>query len=614
VHEAERDEKFAKLLWIACSRDILFWVNTFAVMKESREGLGTQGEAKIFPWITWPVQDWLLTEMQASCGKENVVLAKPRAAAASWCVIALFFYLANFRHDVDFGCSSAKEGKVDAKDDPSSLFGKIDVLLRYMPKFLLPEGTFDRGPARFVNYETHSTIIGYASTGDLNTGGRNTAFLMDEFGDFPVNRDYEALETMQSGVTNSIFMVSTYNKRRGCAFNVTAQREKFPAKRLRVKWSDCPPQARGMYIRHPNKPPEILDPTPMQVFDSGRIINFPENYGFIDDGKLRSPYYDIKTRNLTKQQVARQFEADEEGSATPGLDQEAIKRLLQTGRETGRLKPVWRGRITFNIEMYGTSQFKVDFIRDDDGPLSLWVDPATFTGGRAPKGDCYATACDVSAGTGASDSSDCIMSRSSGKQVAEYVSSRLNPIKFADVAAALGWVFGGDEDEAYLTFDAIGTVGSQFRERIKELQYGHIQDRVNLEGRVEKRSDKLGYGVGPYGWGAILAELVDDCIEGHAEIRSEACLLEFGHYVFRDGKIEHDGVASADDETENAQNHGDRAVAAAMCRFLCRQLPYRVERPKPRDMETDPPYGSMAWRFLQQKLAEENAEDEFIFS
>ncbi len=162
-----------------------------------------------------------------------------------------------------------------------------------------------------------TTIIGYASTKDLNTGGRNTAFLMDEFGDFPVRKDYDALETMYAGVTNSVFLVSTFNKRRGCAFNVTAKNAKFPAKRLRVSWEDCPTQAAGKY-RATAEGVQFLDPTYRHV----------QGYEFIRDGQTRSPYFDLKSSGLTKQQIARQLLADEEGSSQQGLDQETIKRLL----------------------------------------------------------------------------------------------------------------------------------------------------------------------------------------------------------------------------------------------------------------------------------------------
>ena len=598
----EADDEIAHAMWLACKRDLLFCVNTFFWMQESREGVGTQYESKIFPWITWPVQDWVLTHMQASVGKEHFVFTKPRAAAASWCAIALFFYQCLFESYVNFGVSSAKEDKVDAKDDPSSVMGKLDLLIKHTPKFLLPVGGYDRGPCRFKVHETNSTIMGYASTSDLNTGGRNTAFLMDEFGDFPTGKDYDALETMHMGVTNSIFLVSTYNKRRNCAFNATARDDKFPAKRIRVTWEDCPPQAAGLYVRQPGQPVEILD----------KDYKFPEGYKFIDDGQHRSPYYDIKSAGMSKQQIARQLLADDEGSSPSALDQAAVLRCLEKARAENRLAPLLRGSLSFSLEEWGTDDFKVQFIPDANGPLSLWC---KLENGKASALDAYAEAADLSSGVGHSNSVICIFSRSTGKQVAEYVTAFDTPRKVARIAAALGWMFGGYEELAFLTFDCKGGPGAEFRDEIKMLEYGHIHERTVKDEVGDRRSKKLGYAISSEGPGDILSDLIEAMDGGRAELRSEPCYAEFNEYVWQKGKIVHGGAVKGIEESEAIATHGDRAVAAGMAWHLCRLQPMKPrENVEKRNFADDPPYGCLAWRMREHEKRQADTNDELVFS
>ena len=52
------DPAFADELWMACKRDLLFFVNAFLYIKEPR---GKQ--TRVMPWITWPCQDFFLTEL-----------------------------------------------------------------------------------------------------------------------------------------------------------------------------------------------------------------------------------------------------------------------------------------------------------------------------------------------------------------------------------------------------------------------------------------------------------------------------------------------------------------------------------------------------------------------
>lgn len=583
LDEGERDEEFAENLWIACSRDLLFWVNSFCWLMEQREGVSVQHEHKIFPWITWPVQDWLLTEMQASMGKENFIGTKCRAAAFSWCFVAACFHGWNFRYGGEYGLVSASEEKVDAISDPSSLFGKADILRAFMPEFLLRKDDVTRGPLRLVHHDNRTAFHGYAATGNADRGGRKRVVGLDEHEGFPRGQDYDIMETL-GGVSDSLFQISTFGKRSGCAFNVTAQDPDYPAKRVRVTWRDCPPYWAGAYTTGPDGSAKILNEKNPP----------PADYRFILDGRVRSPYFDVKTAGKSKQFIARELEADIESASTPALNRQVITDL----RDKHGAPPTARGSITYGAD------YKLTFHPDANGPLSLWTH---LPGNKPPKNDVYAMGDDVSGGHGASNSVISVMSRTTGKQLAEYVTATDDAIALANISLALGLWFDGEESAALLNFDAQGQTGRAFAGEIKRIEYPNIMARRTNDRRHDQRTQKIGTPAS-VGYGPYLMDVLEACQRGECEIRSLPCYKEFGEYVWVKGKIEHGGAISGKEESEGRDTHGDRAVAAALAWIACQSSPRVVEEKK----ELPPvSYGSLAW--WREKVAKQNAEGDLLY-
>jgi hypothetical protein len=393
-------------------------------------------------------------------------------------------------------------------------------------------------------------------------------------------------------VSNSLFLVSTFHARRGCAFNVKAIDPEFPAKRVKTTWRDCPPMWNGAYGTGADGKLVILnkDQPP------------PADYHFILDGRDRSPYFDFKVRGKTTEFIAREMEADESGSSTQ-LNLDTVRNLKAAGERMGRLRPTYRGRLKFSIAHFLTDEFTVDFIEDPQGPLRLWCE---LVDGRAPLGTAYAEGNDISGGTGRSNSVVSLFDRANGKQCGEYVTGFDNPIQLARIASALGWMFAGDEKLAMLNFDVIGSVGSIFRNELKRLGYWHFFRRDSRDETTDKPTEMIGthFTDGP---GEYITDLIDACAAGRAEVRSADCFDEFSQYGWLDGSIVHLKSHDSPEESEGRKTHGDRACAAALAWAAVQAFPYRppvVQTVKPIDFE------SPEWldQYFKDEDAQENAD------
>lgn len=510
--------------------------------------------------------------MKASLGVENVFAPKSRAVGFTWMVLALFLHAFIFEAESEFGMASENEAKVDKKGKQNTLFAKLDFLLKYQPRCIINPTDYDRGPLRLCNLRNDSVITGYPSTSELNRGGRDRAFLCDEAAAFPIGADYSALNSLRA-VTDSIFMVSTYGERDGCAFNNTAENEQWRGKRIFMTWKDCPPQAAGMY-RSRDGVLEIVD----QNYPWPRLADGTIDYPFILDGKERSPYYDEKTAGLTPQAVAREYDVDRKASSQRPLPREQIERLA---KETPQ-KPRYVGVMGYDQDDQ-TPHFEVR----EGGMLSIWCE---LLDGAPSREDVFSMGVDTAAGFGGSNSVLSVWNRYNGEQVAEWVWNWTDPIKFANIAKAVGLFFKGAEEAAYMVPEVNGTVGTQFMGELERIGYPNLHRRETYDEITKRRTRKTGWH-NSAGIGTILGQLLSAANSGSAKVRSSLVFKEMLEYVFVNGQIKHGGVAGSPDESESDDTHGDAAGAAAMAWLGCKAMPASKA---PAEAE-GPPVGSIAW-------------------
>ena len=545
VRQALEDRKLAEELWIACSRDILFFVNAFCWTFDPRR------RPSVIPMVTYPFQDEFLLEVDAAMGSHDLVGEKSRDMGVSWCVLYPAVYRWLFRDYETFLLLSRKEDYVDAPGNPDALFYKIDFCLQRLPPFLKP--SFIRTKLHLENKDTGTTIDGESTNSEAGRGGRRTCVIADEFA--AVDNAQEILKAT-ADVTPSRIFVST-PQGAGNAFYDLVQHS--GVRRCRMHWSLHPVKARGLY-----KAP---------------------------DGKIRSPWYDAECKRRSHPaEVAQELDIDYLASDYVFFDHKVLEGLRKSNVRT----PQTTGDLDFQRDSLQPERF----VKRKQGPFKLWFGPDVL--GNPPGGRKYAVGADVAAGTGSSNSVLSVIDTKTGEFVAEYVTAHLRPDEFADIAVAVCRWFGGFEDDpAMLIWEGQGP-GTSFGNRIMEKGFREVYFRRTERRLSKKVSDEPGWYVTKQGKRDMLSEYrraleLGDCVTRNHHVYQEAKL-----YVYMpNGTIAH-SRSEGTDPSGARDNHGDRVISQALAWMLCKQI---RSRPKPKPIKAQARPGSFAWR---QKKRREN--------
>jgi hypothetical protein len=562
-----------------CSRDPLFFINTFCYVYEPRE-------SAIYPFLTWEFQDRCILLLNEAIGKRDFGMEKSRDMGATWVVLTAFFWRWMFRRRQAYGLVSRNEDAVDKKDDPDCLMWKIDFLLENLPAWMRP--SVERNRLSLKNNNNASTIMGYSATGDVARGGRKTAFMMDEAAAFGANDGFAAWASTQH-VTNCRAMVSTP---KGMAGIFAEQMRKKDAAMTKVSlhWSEHPEKRRGLYtsidgILH------VLDPD----------HRFPPDYPFVLDGKIRSPWYDRECqRHPIPALIAQELDIDYGGSGFPFFNANSLDKHA---RDFG-CDPFRTGELDYNTEDYEPTWREMP-----GGRLKLWFH--LTVDGEPSKNNDYVIGCDIAAGTGGEQSSNSclsVLNKDTGEKVAEFASNQMPPHEFADLAIAMRKWFRGPSGDAFLVWEANGA-GTQFTKHIMQHSPHRIYYRENEQVVSGKKTKIPGWWSDRTSKRTLLGEYSKAIEQNRFINHSRPALEEALHYIFLpNGAIEHDRAQATLDPTAAGENHGDRVIADAVAWRAVRDAPATQSETK----ERRAPYGSMAWREQQRQQAERNQRDRWM--
>ena len=569
-------EADARHLVMMCTKDVLFYVNTFCWIYEPRPG-GQSG--RILPFVTFPVQNDVLVELDAAIGVEDICLDKSRDGGATWLMLSAFLRQWQFFDRVSFMLVSRNEDLVDSANDPSSLFGKLDFILEIQPTWLLPDRT--RTFCRLYNKGNKSVIVGESTTGNMGAGSRHTAIGMDEFARvMPVSLGFAALAATQS-VSNCRIINSTHQ---GVMVAYYAVFQNPNVKKLVLDWKDDPRKNPGLYTSK-NGRVVFLDET---YWLDGRHAG----YLFRLDGKVRSPWYD----------------AEEDKDPTPGkriIAQEVDRNpIAETGQffdagmidehsVTYAMAPFASGELDYNDDLGEPHGF---IEGDGQKRLSLWL---TLIGGKPPPGGKYAIGVDVSSGMGSSNSVLSVANIRTGEKVAEFTSPHIETHVLALYCASLGRFFADDREfPAFVVCEGNGPMNRLFLRHMIELGYGNLYYRKkSVGGLSEKVSNMPGWGSGRNTKQELLGEYARALLMADFINRSKIALDECKQYVFTvGGGVDHIAAVNAVDPSGARDNHGDRVIADALCWLGMRER-------KPLRLEVAPtlPVGSVGWRMKQRE-------------
>jgi len=530
---------------------MLFFINMFGWIFEPRR-------AAVLPYVTYDCQDRVATEIAAALGVQDIGLDKSRDMGASWLVLTIFIWFWLFWPHQSFLLISRTEDLVESREDPDSLFWKLDFLYRHLPKWMKP------GPSQvlrqrmvFKNKRNGSVINGCSTTGNAARGGRRRAVLLDEYAAFLLDDSYRVLASTQA-VTNTRIFVSTPLGAAGGFYDVMHDPD-MRLVRLRLAWWEHPQKQHGLYTTENGK---------LKVLD--QHYEFPPDYPFILDGKLRSPWYDNECRRCPIPTIiAQELDIDYLGSSYLFFDRTVIQRAIQRDARP----PCLVGELECNPERGEPG----DFAACQGGRLELWMFLDAL--GRPPRQK-YVVGCDIATGTldakgkGASKSAAKVYTANGRVLAASLVCSGVKPKEFAGMVVALcRWLTGESDDEVFLGWEANGP-GREFGDEVIRLGYRCLYYKPRNDRSIEsERTDIPGWWSAKESKKAILAEYERCVASGDLTNRCERALLQMECFVKTDsGSVQHIASLGKGDPNLRGDDHGDEVIADAVANLCCASL------------------------------------------
>ena len=564
-NRARGDKGLQRDLIERCLEDTCFWVEAFVWLYEPRMGEGMRS-GKI-PWILWPKQREAFAVLDQVWGKEDIGAEKARGEGASWMASSRCTKdFALSRQPVAFGLVSRTEDAVDNPNDPDSLLWKVQFILDTLPEWMVPPYKRTLNDHTFLNQKTKSTIIGYSAVGDVGSGGRKTVFVMDELAKFPRGPDQEAMDST-GPVTNCRFIISTPKGNDGVYAEImNRDPEELEMRKLVLDWKENPTRNVGLYRCEGG----ALVPIDADYWRDKSATDYQETiwrklkaHGYKMSDTVRSPWYDKQCLRpgSTPKSIAQEYDRSYGGSDDPFFDAELIKEARHDTQ-----KPWIRGVLEY--DSFGRP---MGFHPKEHGELLLWTHIDRKGRGRPPTDREFSAGVDISAGTAGSQSSFsviCVIDKRTKEQVAEMAINTMVPEEWALQCAAICRWFGGTETEAFMIPENNGPVGVQFMQKLDEIGFGNIYVR-EMKGRVNRgRTKELGWRSKPGDKSELLGPLRDamGTLDPNKRVvlRSERLVKELGRYKYRLGKVVHTGAMNKEEQAEVGENHGDRAIAAAL--------------------------------------------------
>ena len=280
-----------------CAEDILFWVNAFCWTHDPRKVRRPD-----IPFVTYEYQDEAIVAIRDGIvAQRNVGIEKSRDMGASWINLAVLTWFWQF-WPTKFNALMVSRNEDYVDGNSKSLFWKVDFLLEHQPRWLLPVRK-TRKAMHLENCDTGSVIDGESTTGEVARGDRRSVIFMDEYAAFDVKAGYNANTATQYAADCRIF--NSTPRGVGNAFYDLMHNDETMI--VQMHWSRHPEKNRGLYKSEKGKL-VLLDGWrgTVEIGEKGRKqrrkVAFPEEYPFILDDKVRSPWYDRQCRMATAPQ------------------------------------------------------------------------------------------------------------------------------------------------------------------------------------------------------------------------------------------------------------------------------------------------------------------------
>ncbi len=507
----------------------------------------------------------------------DIGIDKSREEGASEIVLKYFTFMLLFMPDVAFIVGSRTENLVDKTGDPTTLFAKIDYTLKYLPLWLSKKLHIERTFSHIRNLDISASIDGEATSENFGAQKRATAVLLDEFGRVEP-KIAQSITDSVTDVSKCIIYNSTHWYGKGHAFAKILLRKNISL--IKLPWYRNPEKTIGLY----------------HATDKG-----------IWPSDLRSIWFDEEVERRSKRDVMMNIWGYPEGASDQFFDSE----VNNTIREKFVRLPDYEGCLSYNDDLKvkfkndGINFFDIKFKKGVKNSLRWW---GKLVDGRPDQSYNYILGCDISFGTGASNSTCMILNRNTGELIGEFVTSEMSPEEFADAVTILAMWIGGAVSP-FVIWERTGGQGINFGRRVIENGIVNVYTKTTEATKTRIRQKVFGWDNtgGPNGTKLDLLERLQIALkEGTKDkpnrvfikIYSDEVIDEIESYIFYpSGELDSSELV---DETSGARKrHGDRVIGLGLCVLGMLDMPKSEEQ-----LDKNPPINSLAWRMKQAKLRE----------
>ena len=586
----------------------------------------SQLEFKNLPFNLWPHQVKAVTSISEALRNGSDLFArKSRKQGATYIILGTFLLYFLINDDEKFLLGSRKENLVDdgseIKDgqllgSEETLFFKLLYMLNTLPEYIKPKifkkNLFLQSLSNGAAFKGDSTSIGFGK------GFRGRATLVDEAAQIEPTPCQWIIENLADTCPTSIFNSTTGPW--GAAHAYSKLMNEHPTKVIELSFYDNPLQGIGRYDSpkegvvvikdvdyyrktFPLSFDNIENDTPYEIND------LPKDYPFICDGGIsnfgcdRTAWLDNEeqVRVITPRGKAQNLLCIESGSTDLFFKYGLIEHLRDNA-----IKPYYTGDIEYTFDNDGYIGETVFVYGGENSILSWWGE---LEQGRPIQRHNYVVGCDLSKGTGTSNSVASVIDVNTNQLVGLLITPYLDVPDFAEKVVAMCEWIGGNVPPV-LGWETNGA--ADFLKRVDELGYYNLYIRENKGGQKVKGGDKYGWRSTPGGDGTKVAILNRLDIALHEGLRSkprfpaldiydDQTINELSSYVWFEGKVDVGPVAGQTETSGAKAAHGDRVIAVAIANFIKKQQEPGVDN-------YERPYSANSWEGRRRKVAKVAAE------
>ena len=554
---------------------------------------------KHLPFILWPHQEiGVRSVKQAIEDGQDRFFRKSRKQGATYInlgVLLLYFLVSS---DERFLLGSRKENLVDdgseIKDgsvigSEETLFYKLLYMLNTLPKYLQPPTNRIYKKHLFLQNLTNGAAFkGEATNLGFGKAFRSRVTLVDEAAQIDPKEAAYIIENLADTAPTNIF--NSTNGPWGEAHPYSKLMKEHSDKVIELSFYDNPEQGAGRYTSpedgkiiikdvdyYCSRYPVVFDNIKSNTVYS--IADLPKCFSFVADGNVsnagcdRTAWLDEFERDkaITYRGKCQNLLMHDTGS-TEGFFQFGLLEKLRDKTH----QPYYQGDVGYTLDKDGYIYDTWFENASENGILSWWSE---LKNGRPFQGHNYVVGCDLSKGTGTTNSVAAVLNVNTNKIEGLLVTPFLPLIEFADKAVALcEWIGGNNPPLLIWEENAM----PDFLKRVDELGYYNMFVKEDRSGKKNKSGNKYGWRStsGPNGTKVEVMNYLDGALhEGLKEnprfsplkLYDEQSVNEMESYVWFEGKIDI-GPAAMQTETSGAKAaHGDRVIAIAIANYGRRQ-------------------------------------------